>query len=328
VSETGNHESRLAQAKKIKFEAGAWVEQQDNRELDQAEQAEFDAWLSESLAHRVAYWRADAVWRSANRLGALRPSKVSSIELRERRMVPMLVRVAAAVAMIGVVIGASHLFLSGTAEKTYATPVGGHRTLVLDDGSIIELNTDTVLHTALNSSQRLVMLDHGEVYFQIKHDAARPFVVKVAGHKVTDLGTKFLIRADEGQLEVALMEGRARLDTADAWIQRHSAVLLPGDVIVATANSMSRNTRTTRQLDSDLGWQRGVIVFYRTPLAEAAEQFNRYNHEKIVIADASLNALPINGTLAANDPEQFTRVLRNLFDVRTEKRGDGIVISR
>ena len=52
---------------------------------------------------------------------------------------------------------------------------------------------------------------------KFEHDAEHPFVVKVAGHKITDLGTKFLVRAGAGQLEIALMEGRARLDTADAW---------------------------------------------------------------------------------------------------------------
>ncbi len=123
MSETGSHEDRLAHAKRIKSEAGAWVEQQDYRELDQAEQVEFDTWLSELLAHRVAYWRADAIWRSANRLGALRPSEVSPAELRRQRMFPILVRVAATLGVIATIAGASLLYLLSHAEKTYSTPV-------------------------------------------------------------------------------------------------------------------------------------------------------------------------------------------------------------
>lgn len=328
MSHPEHTEDKLAEAVRIKYEASAWVERQDGRMLSGAEKDEFEAWLSASLAHRVVYWRADAAWSSANRLSALRHTDIRRDETRFRRILPTLAKTIVGIFAVAAITWAAASYLSRGVEKTYTTAVGARQAVVLEDGSRIELNTDTVLHVSLSRQERIVKLDHGEAFFQVKHDTHRPFVVMVAGHKVTDLGTKFLIHADGGQLEVALMEGRARLDTADSWLQKHSAVLVPGDVVLATANSISRTTRTPRQLSNDLGWERGVIIFYRTPLSQAIEQFNRYNRKKIVIAAPSLNRLSINGTLAANDPGQFARVLRNLFNVQTQTRGAEIVISR
>ena len=60
---------------------------------------------------------------------------------------------------------------------TYATAVGGHKTLTLGDGSEVELNTDTIVRMPKVAGQRQVILDKGEAYFQIKHDAENPFIV-------------------------------------------------------------------------------------------------------------------------------------------------------
>lgn len=328
MSSAGTHNiDNLAKAKQVRFEAGAWVERQDCGPLTESEQAEFEAWLAQSMSHRVAYWRADAAWSSADRIKVLRSQEFNPSDIKRDSVMPTIVRVAAALILVAVLASGAALYFLVPAERAYATPVGGHEVVSFSDGTRIELSTDTMMRARMTTGERTVWLDHGEAYFQVKHDGERPFVVMVAGHKITDLGTKFLVRADAGQLEVALTQGRARLDTADRWMQKHSALLNPGDVVVATTNSMSLTRESARQLANELSWQRGLLVFHRTPLAEAAYQINRYNQEKILIADASLNSLPINGTLSATDPEQFARVLRNIFGLTAEKRGSEIVIS-
>ena len=137
-------------------------------------------------------------------------------------------------------------------EKTFSTPVGGRQILTLTDGSRIELNTDTVLRVALGKDHRTVWLDKGEAYFQVKHDAARPFVIYTNGRRITDLGTKFLVRADQGRLEVALLEGRVRLDAATDQPQAMT-VLTAGDDAVAVGNTTSvpRNPFATFWPNSD-----------------------------------------------------------------------------
>ena len=175
---------------------------------------------------------------------------------------------------------------------------------------------------------RAAKLEKGEAYFEIKHDAAHPFAVTVGSNRVTDLGTKFLIRSDANRVEVSLLEGRARLDSTDSLRRKTPTVLIPGEVAVATADSVSVTRMPARNLSDALGWRRGLLVFYHTPLSDAAAEFNRYNRESLIIGDANTGRLVVNGAFPTNGIAVFVQATRDVFGVRVERRPDGIVISR
>lgn len=289
-----------------------------------ADQRELDAWLARSIAHRVAYVRLESAWRRTGRLAALRAAgEVQEAKSTRRASIKVAV---IAVAVIAFGLGAA-LLLSQPREETYATSVGGHKTVLLADGSRVELSTDTVLRVTTDHGSRTAWLDKGEAFFQIKHDAAHPFVVITQGARVTDLGTAFLVRRDAERLEVALIEGRVKFDAADAD-GRPSAMLKPGDEIVATANTVFVTRQSPRKLSNELGWRRGVLVFDNTTLADAAAEFNRYNHMKMIIADPAVARLTIDGTFPTSDVQAFTAVTQHILGLHTERYSDEVVISR
>ena len=191
-----------------------------------------------------------------------------------------------------------------------------------------ELNTDTVLRTNLEANRRTVWLYKGEAYFQIKHDAARPFIVMADGHRVMDLGTKFLVRRNTVQLEVAVVEGRVQFDTAQDTPQARSAVLTSGDVIVATANATAMMRKSPQKLANELSWRRGLLIFDNATLATVAAEFNRYNSGQIVIADPAVNRLVVGGTFPVNDVKAFAELAQDVLGLHVERRGDETVISR
>ena len=100
-----------------------------------------------------------------------------------------------------------------------------------------------------------------------------------------DLGTKFAVRDNVGHVEVALVEGRARIESLIGTALRRWRTLAPGDVAIADGTSLKVTARPQRALADELGWRRGVLIFRRTSLAEAAEQFNRYNTHRLIVAD-------------------------------------------
>ena len=63
-----------------------------------------------------------------------------------------------------------------------------------------------------------------------------------------------------------------------------------GKVVVATDNDVVVTTKSDVALANDLAWRTGMVVFNHTTLAEAAAELNRYNHEKLVIADPAASA--------------------------------------
>jgi len=294
------------------------------------DQAAFDTWLSQSLAHKTAYWRLNAIWSRADRLSALRPLKPQSTSSRpgpSRRTT--ILKVAAALVLFAGAGGIASTLLSGPRAQTYATPVGGHKSIELADGTRIELNTNTVLRARVNAQHRVVELLRGEALFHVKHNAAHPFVVIAAKHRITDLGTSFVVREKNDRLEVALLEGRARLETTDAQSSvKRVAILTPGDEAVATQQKMSITRKSNAALEDQISWRRGLLVFHRATLVDVANEYNRYNSRKIVIADETAAARVMTATLPTNDLTTFARIARNFLGLHVEEKGDEIVISR
>jgi transmembrane sensor len=307
----------------IEHKAADWLQRRQFWNWSPEDQVLLDAWLAESSAHRVAYLRLKSGYAQTERLVALRNTKPEG-GVRSRMRWFQAIAALIAVSAIG---AGSAFYFQKTESVTYATPVGGRQTLTLADGTRIELNTDTVLKLNKERRIRSVTLVKGEAYFQGRHDASRPFVVETAGHTVTDLGTKFTVRAEPDRIEVRLVEGKARLDAIDTAKPQPPMLLKPGDVAVATATAMTVKRESLTRLSDDLGWRRGLIVFHDTTLADAAERLNRYNTNKLVVArDAA--RLRINGTFRADDAQTFAQMARDVFGLRITATADNTRLSR
>lgn len=320
----------MSDAREVKAAAAEWFERRNFWNWTAENEAQFAEWLNASLAHRAAYVRVEAAWKRTERLTVLKSSvrrEAQRPASRERSRF-WFFGAAAATVVAAVVVGATLYRPSAEPEtQTYATAIGGRETLALRDGSRIELNTDTQLRTQITARERKVWLDRGEAYFQVKHDATHPFVVIAGNHRVTDLGTKFVIRRDAAKMEVALVEGRAQVDALNSKTNAPSVEMVPGDIVIATANRIETQKKPVAALSTDLAWRQGLLIFKRSTLADAAAQFNRYNREKLVI-DESAAQLRIGGTFQSDNITDFAEVAREVLGVRVAHRGDQTVISR
>ena len=314
-------------SREIQNSAAVWIELCEGGEWDTEKQDAFEAWLAESPAHRIAYLRASDVWKRANRLRALSPS-ASDIAPPARPILPLFLKLAAAVLIIAALGAGALQFVTRSSERTYSTTIGERKTIAFSDGTRIELNTNTALRTRMTATSRTVWLDKGEAYFQVKHDPDHPFAVMIGRRRITDLGTKFVVRRDSRQTEVAVLQGSVRFDASDIHTAAHSAMLLRGDVALVSADSMSIAKEPLRELARTLSWRRGVVVFNHTTLADAAIEFNRYNIKKIVIADPTAARLAIDGTFPTNNVEAFIDAAQRVFKLHVENQGGEFLISR
>ncbi len=328
MSGANENASPAVRALATKVRAAAWLERRDRVDWTDQDQRDLDAWLDESTANFLAFQRVATAWGRAERLVALEPRKfqpaTSSTSGPNRSFWMRTIALVATVCLF--VIGGA-VFLLLPDKHTFTTPVGGHEIVKLADGSSIELNTDTVFHTDMGVTHRSGWLEKGEAYFSIAHDTGRPFVITAGQHKITVLGTKFLVRNEPNHLEVALFDGRVWFD-AENGMSSQSALLMPGDILVASARSVSITKASRKVLSGELSWRSGVLVFRNTPLAEAAHQYNRYNREKIIIGDAEAAQLMISGALPTTNTQEFVHIAQKFFGLRVKHNGDGIVISR
>ncbi len=315
-------------AKELNALAADWLQRRDFWVWNAADQAALDAWLAESWAHRVAYYRLEAGWRRTDRLAALRRhSHGTGQAVRGEKFVPFLIRATAACALLAVVGLAVTTYTRPPEGRTYSTSIGGRETIAFRDGSQIELNTDTSVRVLDEAGKRQVWLDRGEAYFDITHDSARPFTVWIADRRVTDVGTKFDIRQSPNHLELSVIEGRVSVASAQSTQSSQPLLLSQGDVLVATADAMSVVKRQPQTMKRDLGWRRGMLVFNNIPLSEAVAEFNRYSAEKLVVADDATARIPVSGTFPTSGIHDFVQLARSVLGLRAEHRNGETVIS-
>lgn len=322
MSEAGHSHA----AADIEATAAEWLQRRNFWNWSKADQTALDAWLSESMSHQLAFWRLEAAWDRTERLEALRSAEAEPAP--QRKIWPAAWKIAAGFGVAAIIGVAAAHYIMAPRDRVFTTPVGGREIVSFEDGTKVELNTDTVLRARMTTDRRTIWLDKGEAYFQVRHDPKHPFVVYAGDHRITDLGTKFLVRRDPARLEVALMEGSVRFGAVDASPKSRTALLVPGDVVTATPSTMFVTHRSKSALVRQLGWEHGMLVFDNMTLADAANEFNRYNRQKLVIADPGSAKLTIVGTFHTTDVKAFIDVAQDVFKLHIENNGNEIVISR
>ena len=219
------------------------------------------------------------------------------------------------------------------------TGIGEQRSIVLDDGSTVELNARSRLRVHFSQAERTVDLIDGQALFRVKKDLSRPFIVVGSGTRVQAIGTQFDVYRKSTGTTVTVVEGRVAVTRAsvptaaagsiDTNASREAEVptfLSAGEQLTVSARTAPHAVRA--DIAAATAWTQHKLVFNETPLSEAVAEFNRYNSRQLIIEDASLAAYHIRGHFEARDPDRLLQFLRERFDVDVRERGNEIRISR
>jgi transmembrane sensor len=215
----------------------------------------------------------------------------------------------------------------------YSTPVGGLASVPMSDGSKVTLNTDSQIRVALTETERRVELQQGEAFFEVAKDPNRPFVVTVGKKRVIAVGTAFSVRRNGNDVRVAITEGRVRIE--DAAERSTEQDVSDEKILTLSAGSIARATdagvliqeRPILEIQTDLSWRTGYLIFRDMALADAVAEFNRYNTRKILIDDPTVAAIRVSGKFRSTQFEAFVRLLEEGFPVRAQNVDDRIVLT-
>lgn len=302
--------------------AARWLARED-RGLTDAEKLALEAWLDESILNRVAWLRLKASWTRAERLAALKgpaPAAESRAGLRPRLLLAI---AAGLVLMVGG--GALLAWRLTAAEQVFTTGIGGIQAVRLADGSRMELNTSTKVHADVTAARRTVTLESGEAYFDVVHDARRPFTVYAGNRRITDLGTKFSVYRNGDDVRVLVREGRVQVDILDKPEVNAPVVAQAGHAVIAKGGETLVMAKP--DIAADLSWRSGMLVFNQQTLGEAAEQFNRYNPRKLVV-EGDARKIRIGGSFKADNVDVFVLLLHRGFGLSVNDQGKRITVSR
>jgi transmembrane sensor len=164
--------------------------------------------------------------------------------------------------------------------NTLSTPRGGQYNLTLSDGTKVWLNaaSSITFPTAFAGNERKVEIT-GEAYFEVMHNAAKPFRVTTLGQTVEVLGTHFNINgySDEGMIRTTLLEGSVRIRT-----RSQNAMLKPGQQAQTIMGGSNTPIAVINDADTDeaVAWHLGLFKFHSANIQTVMRQLCRwYNVE-------------------------------------------------
>lgn len=311
-----------------------WIARRDSGNWREADEAELQRWLDESDLRQITWLRLHRIWKETGRLNALGagvepgripepgqwvlspfydspPANSESLHRPKRRT---LWAVAASVLLASALFVFKGVPLHG---HRYSTPVGGMSSLPLPDGSKITLNTGSRIRIDLADAERRAVLEQGEAFFDVARDANRPFVVTAGDQRILVLGTKFSVRREGDDIRVAVTEGA---------VQVGDERLVAGTVVRTGKAGVLVLKKALNEVEEELSWRSGVIVFRDDTLADAIAEFNRYTERKIEIVDPRVAEMRVAGSFQSSNAEDFVRLLEQGYSLRVEYGSDRILL--
>lgn len=184
--------------------------------------------------------------------------------------------------------------------------------VTLPDGTKVWLNAESSLHYPLTfaGNERLVEMT-GEAYFEVAHNAALPFKVKVANQVVEVLGTHFNINAytNEPSVRTTLLEGLVRISKGNSQEFIH-----PNEE--ASVSNNSANIKINKvDAQNAIAWKNGYFSFHNADLKTVMRQLSRW-YDIDVVYDKNIPHLEFEG--AIDRSLNLSAVLRILEKTRVE----------
>lgn len=229
-------------------------------------------------------------------------------------------RFIAAIACGVAVLAAGIAIFTQPVSQQFATAVGEHRTVVLDDGSQLLLDTDTAATVVMTRKQRRVALLKGQANFEVAHDSTRPFRVSAGPMIVTAIGTNFDVAALPGRNTVTLIRGRVAVRSLQQSNRSETGLLLQPGQRVAVIGNGTLSAPKPVALSKAMAWQAGRIDLEHATVTDAIAEVNRYSPIKITLRHAAIGTRHIDGVFRSGDVDAMAAALCAYFDLHIAER--------
>ncbi|PKI17429.1 FecR family protein [Colwellia sp. 12G3] len=338
-----------------------WISRMD-RGLSNPEKKQLVDWCKQKPHHLSALLEMASYWDDLsvlNELSDLFPLAQANCQSQRNKW--SAIAIAASFAIISL-LGANTLvnesflpylpsFNEQQLTQTYTlkTQIGEQTSFTLQDGSQIQLNTNSLIEVEYSPKHRLLTLVNGEARFDVAKDRSRPFTVTAGEKSFTALGTIFNVQKNDSlAMELVVTEGKVLItkasmpvtDIKNTLMQARTTfksdtleatLVVSGEKAVITDNSPSINTTPIEkvsldQIHRDLAWQQGMLIFEGEPLSIALAEISRYTTSHFKIIDSELAEIHVAGYFKAGDIDGLLISLQSNFGINFNKSSDGTIL--
>jgi transmembrane sensor len=204
--------------------------------------------------------------------------------------------------------------------------------MTLADGSHVWLNAGSSITypVAFTSRERKVNMT-GEAYFEVAHNASKPFYVSKGDVSVEVLGTHFNVNAydDEREIKVTLLEGSVRVQPmADS---RKTVVIKPGQqakVVSGGTSTGSVSVMSGVDLEAVMAWKNGQFSFDNADLKTVMKQIARWYDVEIVYEGALPDEEFNGGTSRQENVSAVLKVLEATGKIKFRVEGKKVFVRK
>ena len=338
------------------MDAAGWLVRLRAEDVTAEEVEAFGDWLREAPANVQAYLRAVGLWEQLGSVDLADEIDIDDI-LAASNIVPLAERqpagdkepptpsgrqrrwlgsVAAGIAIAGMAGAAWWLSVApDDSPLTVSTGLGEQRSVALDDGSVLELNTQSTVRVVLGPELRRAELIEGEALFDIAKDPDRPFVVEVDDTLIRVVGTRFNVRRFDEATTVTVLEGEVAVSQAAtrpdnnnqasggvAQLPVEALKLRPG-MQTTVGKAITRTEPEMVDAEKVIAWTDRRLIFEGATIDHIVAEFNRYNTQRLIVTDTAIGSRRLTGTFDANDTESLLQFLEKTQSITTVMRSDG-----
>lgn len=329
-------------------QSSEWISKLD-RGLCEAEKQELQSWVNLSEAHQESLFEMANLFDELtvlNELSGLFPLRAKDFN-PTRRVFSEKVRIGIAASLTFVMVTSfTWLFNSqldsenngvvALQSRVAETQIGEQKPISLNDGSVIHLNTNSQVEVSYSNLQRKITLVRGEAHFDVAHDPSRPFVVVAGENTVTAVGTAFNVELlNQEHFELLVTEGKVLVKEGALKSSSPGELLAPshpmngegmlvksGEKVFFNGENSPLKVLSLDQVQRDLAWQQGMVVFQGEPLEQALFEVSRYTSIQFEVDDPELKQTRVAGYFKAGDIDGLLFALKNNFDIQSKKVGE------
>lgn len=320
-------------ATRAQREAGAWLRRLQSGAATELDLQGFRRWRAAHPAHGEAFAQVRHQWNLMPEAMAARPERERVAARAPQPRLPrrvFLLGTAASAAGAAAAAVAVHPPLAlwpslGELQADYRTATGEQRTLVLDSGVALQLNTQTALthlreqvpQPAPQPGMRLV---RGEVAVDLRQ-ARSPFALLAGAARVLAQGAQFEVRhLDDGSC-VTCIAGRLQVAHAGGTQE-----LLAGQQLRYVDQDFA--AVTTVDTAEWSAWRTGLLIFRRAPLAHVIAEINRYRPGKVVLWATQLRAREVSGRFALASLDTVLLQIERSYALQSRSFPGGVLVLR
>ena len=300
-------------------QAAAWFARLRADDASEHDREQWRRWMALDPAHRQAYSRLETLWSN---LGDFAPTpeiaqRVSQARARPARSAwrsPWPWLATAASVLVAVLAGRTLLQSAPVPDITYATAKGERRSLQLEDGSRVDLDSNAILHVRFDRHARQLVLEQGRAFFRVAREP-RPLRVETRVGSVVAVGTQFEVDYQNDAIQVSLFEGKVDLmSQATASAGGHRLASLDSGQSARVSGTEVQRLGPV-QAGGAPNWLSGRLVFDDLPLSLAVAEFNRYSARPLQLGSEALARHRISGSFRSDDTHGFVEALQAVYGI-------------